>query len=174
MYCHSGFTRPQDHFVGQFYLYPRVSEPGDYWEGAESPNIFGTARTGPDLSQEAGSHPNDWHDAHYWSPRATTPIPIMPRFNFLSDEERRLLIAITSLRRQRRLSARSCPDGSQEPGVDQLGGEDRQVYPDLVQQLNSKAAWRMGRHRICLPGGCPGSPWGELLNGVTGFLRSWW
>ena len=80
VYCHSGFSRPQDVFAGQYYLYPRASEPGDFHGIAESPNVLGTARTGPDLSQEGGQHPDTWHVAHYSNPRKTTPISIMPSF----------------------------------------------------------------------------------------------
>lgn len=93
MYCHSGFSRPQDVYVGLYYTYPRVSEPGDFRGLRQSPNIFGSARTGPDLSQEGGQHPQRWHVAHYDNPRNTTPISIMPSFRFLSAGQRDDLIA---------------------------------------------------------------------------------
>ena len=93
VYCHSYFTRPQDTFVGQYYVYTRTSEPGDYQSERESPNIFGTARTGPDMSQEGGMHPDVWHDAHYNDPRIVNPLSIMPSFKFLTDQERNELIA---------------------------------------------------------------------------------
>lgn len=94
IYCHSGFTRPQDVLADQYYVYPRASEPGDF-TGGDTPNLFGTIRTGPDLSQAGGFHPDDWHYAHYNNPRYTTPISIMPRFSFLKEEEVRALIAFT-------------------------------------------------------------------------------
>ena len=98
IYCHSGFTRPQDMMASQYYVYPRVSEPGDYTGAGESPNLFGTIRTGPDLSQAGGFHPDDWHFAHYTNARYTTPFSIMPQFKFLSKEEARQLIAFTQSR----------------------------------------------------------------------------
>lgn len=98
IYCHSGFTRPQDLMASQYYVYPRVSEPGDYTGQGESPNMFGTIRTGPDLSQAGGFHPDDWHYAHYTNARYTTPFSIMPQFKFLSKEEARELIAFTQSR----------------------------------------------------------------------------
>lgn len=83
--CHSGFSRPQDLAAGQYYVYSRVSEPGD-WPGQDyTPNLFGTIRTGPDLANEGGQHPDDWQRAHYFDPRYTTPLSIMPRFSFWSD-----------------------------------------------------------------------------------------
>jgi cbb3-type cytochrome c oxidase subunit II len=98
IYCHSGFVRPQDVFAGQFYLYPRVAEPGDYTIKGETPNLFGTVRTGPDLSQGGGFHPDDWHYAHYTNPRYTVPFSIMPRFSFLSEREAADLVAFTQSR----------------------------------------------------------------------------
>jgi cytochrome c oxidase cbb3-type subunit 2 len=98
IYCHSGFSRPQDAFASQYYVYPRVSEPGDYVGPGETPNLFGTIRTGPDLSQAGGFHPDDWHYAHYFNARYTTPISIMPSFQFLSQEDLLNLTAFTQSR----------------------------------------------------------------------------
>ena len=98
IYCHSGFTRPQDAFASQYYVYSRVSEPGDYEGDGETPNLFGTIRTGPDLSQSGGFHPDDWHYAHYTNARYTTPFSIMPSFSFLTPDEITALIAFTQSR----------------------------------------------------------------------------
>ncbi len=93
VYCHSGFSRPQDVFAAAYYLYPRASEPGDYKGEEQSPNLLGTERTGPDLSQEGGMHPDDWHAAHYENPRYAMPLSIMPRFNFWDVDELENVIA---------------------------------------------------------------------------------
>ncbi len=98
IYCHSGFVRPQDLAAGQLYLYPRIAEPGDYVASDQSPNMFGTERTGPDLSNSGGFHPDDWHIAHYKNPRSVTPISVMPSFEFLSLQEASGLIAFTQAR----------------------------------------------------------------------------
>jgi cytochrome c oxidase cbb3-type subunit 2 len=98
IYCHSGFSRPQDALSSQYYVYARVSEPGDYMGAGETPNLFGTIRTGPDLSQAGGYHPDDWHYAHYFNARYTTPISIMPQFRFLSEDEVASLTAFTQSR----------------------------------------------------------------------------
>lgn len=98
IYCHSGFVRPQDVAAGQLYLYPRIAEPGDYVAPDQSPNAFGTERTGPDLSNSGGFHPDDWHIAHYKNPRSVTPISVMPSFEFLSTQEANSLIAFTQAR----------------------------------------------------------------------------
>lgn len=98
IYCHSGFVRPQDVAAGQLYLYPRIAEPGDYVAPDQSPNLFGSERTGPDLSNSGGFHPDDWHIAHYKNPRSVTPISVMPSFEFMSEAEASALIAFTQSR----------------------------------------------------------------------------
>jgi cytochrome c oxidase cbb3-type subunit 2 len=98
IYCHSGYTRPQDVRAGLYYLYPRESLPGDFATSDSAPNTFGSARIGPDLSQEGGQHPDDWHYAHFSDPRFVTPISIMPRFSFLSDQDAKDLTAFVQQR----------------------------------------------------------------------------
>src|SRR6266498_1292947 len=76
--CHSGYSRPQDVRYALYFLYPKVSQPGDFFGSDQSPNLFGTERTGPDLSQDAGWHPDDWHRAHFYNPRFIDPLSLMP------------------------------------------------------------------------------------------------
>jgi cytochrome c oxidase cbb3-type subunit II len=86
-YCHSLFVRINDWGDGN----QRIAEAGDYV--GKGPIILGTERTGPDLSQEAGEHPDDWHMAHFVNPRFTTPISVMPSWEFLGPEKIRKLTA---------------------------------------------------------------------------------
>jgi len=76
--CHSGYSRPQDVRAALYFLYPKVSQPGDFYGTDQSPNILGTERTGPDLSQESGWHPDDWQRAHFYDPRFVDPMSLMP------------------------------------------------------------------------------------------------
>lgn len=98
IYCHSGFVRPQDYAAGLSYLYPRIAEPGDYVAPDQSPNVFGTERTGPDLSSGGGFHPDDWHIAHYKNPRTVTPDSLMPSFEFFTTDQAASLVAFTQSR----------------------------------------------------------------------------
>ena len=66
-YCHSQFVRDIDWGLGA----ERVARAGDYV--ADRPHLLGTERTGPDLSQEGGEHPDDWHRAHFTNPRFVRP-----------------------------------------------------------------------------------------------------
>ena len=80
-YCHSLFIRVNDWDIGA----DRIAKSGDY-VGFE-PIILGSERTGPDLSQEGGEHPDDWNRAHFVNPRFTTPISLMPSWEFLGEKE---------------------------------------------------------------------------------------
>lgn len=93
-YCHSQFVRPQDRDFGS-----RVYA-GDY--ANETPNVLGTSRTGPDLSNEGGKLPDAWHIGHLKDPRSYTPGSIMPSFSYLPDEDLENLVAyLQSLGRKR-------------------------------------------------------------------------
>ena len=81
--CHSGYSRPQDVRYQVYFLYPKVSQPGDFYGSDQSPNLLGTERTGPDLSQESGWHPDDWQRAHFYDPRYMDPLSLMPSMKSL-------------------------------------------------------------------------------------------
>lgn len=84
-YCHTQFTRLQDRGYG-----PLV-QAGDYIY--ETPHQLGTARTGPDLTNEGGKFPSEWQKAHLIQPRALKPGSIMPSFSYLSDRDMNDLVA---------------------------------------------------------------------------------
>lgn len=86
-YCHSLYIRKMDWGIGA----ERIAQPGDYYD--QRPAILGSERTGPDLSQEGGEHPDDWHKAHFINPRFTRPESVMPSWQFLGDDKIDQLIA---------------------------------------------------------------------------------
>ena len=85
VYCHSQSIRSIDWGHGA----DRIAQPGDYI--ADEPIALGSQRTGVDLSQEGGEHPDDWHIAHFVNPRYTRPASIMPPFEWLGMERTRKL-----------------------------------------------------------------------------------
>ena len=91
VYCHTQYVRPQDWTAAGGGKAFRVAQAGDYV--FQQTMLLGTERTGPDLSQEGGVHPDDWHKAHFRNPRYTSPNSIMPQFSFLEDKELNDLIA---------------------------------------------------------------------------------
>lgn len=86
-YCHSLYIRAIDWDIGA----ERIAHRGDYV--GYLPAILGTERTGPDLSQAGGQHPDDWHIAHFINPRYTRPLSLMPSWEFLGDERIEALTA---------------------------------------------------------------------------------
>jgi cbb3-type cytochrome c oxidase subunit II len=86
-YCHTQFIRNLDWGLGA----ERVAQAGDYIQ--DQPHLLGSERTGPDLSQEGGEHPDDWHIAHFTNPRFVRPESIMPSWRFLGIERIKALIA---------------------------------------------------------------------------------
>jgi cbb3-type cytochrome c oxidase subunit II len=84
-YCHSQSIRLVDWGLGS----DRIAQAGDYVD--DRPILLGSERTGPDLSQEGGEHPDDWHIAHFVNPRNTRPNSIMPPFEYLGMEKIELL-----------------------------------------------------------------------------------
>ena len=85
VYCHSQSIRSIDWGHGA----DRIAQSGDYV--ADEPIALGSQRTGVDLSQEGGEHPDDWHIAHFINPRYTRPSSIMPPFEWLGMERIKLL-----------------------------------------------------------------------------------
>lgn len=80
-HCHSQFVRP---VAGEPFRYGPVSQA---WENRfDVPQLYGTRRVGPDLSRESGRHSDDWHFAHLYNPRSTTPLSIMPSYRWYFEE----------------------------------------------------------------------------------------
>jgi len=86
-YCHTQFIRNIDWGLGA----QRIAQAGDYVQ--DQPHLIGTERTGPDLSQEGGEHPDDWHLAHFTNPRYVRTESVMPSWEFLGKEQIEALIA---------------------------------------------------------------------------------
>ncbi len=80
VYCHTQSIRTIDWGHGA----ERIAQAGDYV--GDRPILLGSQRTGVDLSQEGGEHPDDWHIAHFVNPRYTRSNSIMPPFKWLGME----------------------------------------------------------------------------------------
>lgn len=89
VYCHTQSIRSVDWGLGA----ERIAQAGDYLK--DYPILLGSQRTGPDLSQEGGEHPDDWHQAHFTNPRYTRPLSVMPPFEFLKQDNLDILIRYT-------------------------------------------------------------------------------
>lgn len=79
-YCHTQNVRP----LAQDKAFGRPSVGGDYVY--DTPQLLGTERTGPDLSNIGLRQPSDvWQYIHLWDPRAVVHNSIMPRYTWLFE-----------------------------------------------------------------------------------------
>ena len=79
-YCHTQNVRP----LHQDLVFGRPSVAGDY--AYSTPQLLGTERTGPDLSNIGARQPSDvWQYIHLWNPRAVVSGSIMPRYAWLFE-----------------------------------------------------------------------------------------
>lgn len=77
-YCHTQLVRP----LAQDRVWGRASVAGDY--AYDTPQLLGTERTGPDLSNVGVRQPSAvWHSIHLYDPRAVVSESIMPAYPWL-------------------------------------------------------------------------------------------
>ena len=96
--CHSQQVRP---FQDEEMRYGPTSTPE---EGAyETPHLWGSKRTGPDLARLGGKYPHLWHVRHMEDPRSTSPQSIMPPYPHLLSTRLDLDDVAGKLRGLRRL-----------------------------------------------------------------------
>jgi cbb3-type cytochrome c oxidase subunit II len=142
VYCHTQSIRSIDWDLGA----ERIAQAGDYTQ--DLPILLGSQRTGPDLSQEGGEHPNDWHLAHFINPRNTRPLSIMPPFAFLQAEEidrlttyvQSLGLTHADLRMQRQLQWKQEAILAYEAGIEQNVNWLHQHVPQGWKEIPSPYA----------------------------------
>lgn len=77
-YCHTQQVRP----LAQDAVWGRPSTAGDY--AYATPELLGTERTGPDLTNVGARQPSDvWNLIHLYEPRALVHASIMPDYPWL-------------------------------------------------------------------------------------------
>jgi mono/diheme cytochrome c family protein len=78
--CHSQLVRTTVADVRRF------GPASQAWEQEkEFPQLWGTARIGPDLARESGKRSRDWHLTHLYNPRRVVPLSNMPAYRWLFD-----------------------------------------------------------------------------------------
>src|SRR5216684_2544932 len=125
-YCHTQQIRSLAADVRRF------GAPTEPWETKyDYPQLWGTRRTGPDLSREFNLRPRDWQFTHLYNPRLVVRDSVMPPYPWLFDgspnqptqEGLDVLAYIQSLGRARELS-----------------GFDRQTLASTVRSDTSEMA----------------------------------
>ena len=80
--CHSQMVRPFQHEALRYGPASTAAE-GAY----ETPFLWGSKRTGPDLARLGGKYPHLWHVRHMEEPTSTSPGSIMPPYPHLLATE---------------------------------------------------------------------------------------
>jgi cbb3-type cytochrome c oxidase subunit II len=91
--CHSQAVRPFRHELERYGPYQRAGETV-----YERPFLWGSKRTGPDLSRVGGKYPHLWHVRHMEDPRSTSPGSIMPPYPWMHEKEANLDVLPRKLR----------------------------------------------------------------------------
>jgi cytochrome c oxidase cbb3-type subunit 2 len=76
-YCHTQQVRPLE----QDRVFGRPSAPGDF--AYATPELLGTERTGPDLSNVGARQSDVWEAIHLYQPRALVADSVMPAYPWL-------------------------------------------------------------------------------------------
>jgi cytochrome c oxidase cbb3-type subunit 2/cytochrome c oxidase cbb3-type subunit I/II len=139
-YCHTQQIR---------YLHSdmlRFGAPTLAWETRlDYPHLWGTRRIGPDLARQGGTHTQDWHFAHLFSPRALAPDSVMPAYPSLFDgaadqprqSARDLVAYLETLGRARQLAG---PEGEARARETCNCADDEMAMMALSAPLDTSAA----------------------------------
>lgn len=79
--CHTQMVRP---LRAEVERYGHYSVAGEFIY--DHPFLWGSKRTGPDLSRVGGRYSDEWHKAHLYDPRSVVPESNMPAFPWLYDK----------------------------------------------------------------------------------------
>ncbi|WGD34256.1 cytochrome-c oxidase, cbb3-type subunit I [Olleya sp. YS] len=80
--CHSQMVRP---FRSEVERYGEYSKAGEYVY--DHPFLWGSKRTGPDLHRIGQRYNDNWHFNHMYDPQAMNKKSIMPRYQWLIEDE---------------------------------------------------------------------------------------
>ncbi|GIV42381.1 MAG: bifunctional cbb3-type cytochrome C oxidase subunit I/II [Vicingaceae bacterium] len=123
--CHSQMVRP---FRSETERYGEYAKAGEYVY--EHPFLWGSKRTGPDLSREGTDKlrkPNAWHYTHLLDPQLTSPGSIMPAYPWLIENKLDTTLTAKKIRAMRKL------------GVPYPEGYDLVATKDLIKQAQDIA-----------------------------------
>jgi cytochrome c oxidase cbb3-type subunit I/II len=80
--CHSQMVRP---FRSETERYGEYSKAGEFVY--DHPHLWGSKRTGPDLHRIGAKYNHAWHFNHMYDPTMTSPGSIMPRYQWMFDND---------------------------------------------------------------------------------------
>lgn len=156
--CHSQMVRP---FQDEEMRYGPYSTPE---EGAyETPHLWGSKRTGPDLARLGGKYPDLWHVRHMEDPTSTSPQSIMPPYPHLLTSMvtldnlpaklrglRTLGIPYTDAEIENAVALAQAQADSVAASVAEQGGPERLADKEIVAMV--AYLQRLGKDRVAFDG----------------------
>ncbi|PKP30649.1 MAG: cytochrome C oxidase Cbb3 [Bacteroidetes bacterium HGW-Bacteroidetes-16] len=128
--CHSQMIRP---FRSETERYGEYTKAGE--TVYDHPFLFGSKRTGPDLSREGEKtlpnyKPNSWHFNHMQNPQKVSPGSIMPAYPWLIENEIDLSHTVAKINAMIKLGV-PYGDGYADQAVADLNAQAEQIAVDL-------------------------------------------
>ena len=128
--CHSQMIRP---FRSETERYGEYTKAGE--TVYDHPFLFGSKRTGPDLSREGEKtlpnyKPNSWHFNHMQNPRKVSPGSIMPAYPWLIENEVDLSHTVAKINAMIKLGV-PYGDGYADQAVADLNAQAEQIAVEL-------------------------------------------
>lgn len=80
--CHTQQVRP---LAGEVMRYGPYSRAAEF--AYDTPHLWGSKRTGPDLARIGGKYNDQWHWKHMMQPVTTSPGSVMPPYAWLATDE---------------------------------------------------------------------------------------
>jgi cbb3-type cytochrome c oxidase subunit II len=99
-YCHTQQTRTLEADTirsGWKGVRSPISTPDEFV--FDNPHMFGTKRTGPDLSRVGGKYDAQWHRTHFRNPRDLVPGSVMPPFPWLVENQEEFTATVAYLQK---------------------------------------------------------------------------
>jgi cytochrome c oxidase cbb3-type subunit II len=99
-YCHTQQTRTlmaDTHHSGLNGVRSPISTSNEF--SYDNPRMFGTKRTGPDLSRVGGKYDAEWHRTHLRNPRDLVPGSVMPPFPWIVNDPEEFSALVAYLQR---------------------------------------------------------------------------
>ncbi|KKO93017.1 bifunctional cbb3-type cytochrome c oxidase subunit I/II [Sphingobacterium sp. Ag1] len=129
--CHTQTIRP---FRSETARYGEYSKAGEFVY--DTPFLWGSKRTGPDLHRIGGKYPNKWHFDHLLDPTITSPGSIMPTYPWLIDQKLDNAILQDKMKALRKLGI-PYTDAEIEHAEQDLTKQAQKIADDLKQnQVN--------------------------------------
>lgn len=138
--CHSQMIRPLRFETAR---YANSPESGGYSKAGEfvydHPFLWGSKRTGPDLAREGGKRGDDWHYNHMLDPKAISPGSLMPKYEWIIDDDLDVSLLEKKISAMRTLGV-PYEEGYESKAMSDLESQARGIAERIVNNIKKDAS----------------------------------